>query len=226
MYKRQFISQGTVLTIFSDLPTIWGTMFRGWTYRTVLGGIGENCFIESHVRFRVPQRTFLGDRNYIGENSYLDACSLEGEIRLGNDVHIGQNSVLRAGIGKIIVRDKVIINRYSYLDGNGDIEIGKKSALGNHVELISASKFFDDPTKPIEGIKIKTAKIKIGEGVWIGSHAVILPGVQIGEGAVIGAGAVVTKDVPSFSIAFGVPAKIVRKRGARTPNLDGSQNTN
>ncbi|MEK5040732.1 DapH/DapD/GlmU-related protein [Sporosarcina sp. FSL K6-3457] len=55
-------------------------------------------------------------------------------------------------------------------------------------------------------------KVIIGNDVWIGAHAVILPGVSIGNGAIVGAGAVVTKDVPPFAIVGGVPAKIIRYR--------------
>ena len=52
--------------------------------------------------------------------------------------------------------------------------------------------------------------IRIGDDVWIGAGAIILPGVTIGEGAVVGAGAVVTKDIPPFAIVVGNPAKIIR----------------
>lgn len=52
--------------------------------------------------------------------------------------------------------------------------------------------------------------IKICDGAHIGIGAIIMPGVTIGEGAVVGAGAVVTKDVPPYSIAVGVPAKVIR----------------
>ena len=55
------------------------------------------------------------------------------------------------------------------------------------------------------------APIKIKRGVHIGIGTIIMPGVTIGEGAIIGAGSVVTKDVPSFSLAIGVPAKVVRQ---------------
>ncbi len=55
-------------------------------------------------------------------------------------------------------------------------------------------------------------KIEIGNDVWIGANAVLLPGVKVGNGAVIGAGAVVTKDVPDYAIVVGVPAKVLRYR--------------
>lgn len=58
----------------------------------------------------------------------------------------------------------------------------------------------------------EVAETTIGNDVWIGSRAIIMQGITIGDGAVIGAGAIVTKDVPSYAIVGGVPAKIIRFR--------------
>ena len=54
-------------------------------------------------------------------------------------------------------------------------------------------------------------EVKIGKNVWVGRNVCIMPGVSIGDGAVIGANAVVTKDVPEYSVAVGVPSIILDK---------------
>lgn len=59
---------------------------------------------------------------------------------------------------------------------------------------------------------VSTNRVRIGHGVWIGDSVIILAGVEIGNGAVIGAGSVVTKHVPPYAIAVGVPAKVIRFR--------------
>ena len=64
---------------------------------------------------------------------------------------------------------------------------------------------------PISRPLVSKGKVVIGENVWIGDKATILPGVSIGDGAVIGANAVVTKDVPPYSVVVGNPAKIINK---------------
>ena len=67
--------------------------------------------------------------------------------------------------------------------------------------------------KPVMDCELKYAPIVIKDGAHIGIGAIIMPGVTIGEGAVIGAGAVVTKDVPPYSVAAGVPAKVIKQFG-------------
>lgn len=64
--------------------------------------------------------------------------------------------------------------------------------------------------KPVMDCPLKTAKVIIKDGAHIGIGAILMPGVSIGEGAVIGAGAVVTKDVPPYSVAAGVPARVIK----------------
>ena len=61
-----------------------------------------------------------------------------------------------------------------------------------------------------EFCKTQTAPVTIGDNVWIGGGAIIMPGVKIGNNVVIGAGSVVTKDIPDNKIAFGVPCKVIR----------------
>jgi len=64
--------------------------------------------------------------------------------------------------------------------------------------------------KPVMDCPLKISKVTIKDGAHIGIGAIIMPGVTIGEGAVIGAGSVITKDIPAYSIAVGVPAKVIK----------------
>jgi lipopolysaccharide O-acetyltransferase len=59
--------------------------------------------------------------------------------------------------------------------------------------------------------QLQTGPITIGEGCWIGQNVIVLPDVNIGDKCVIGANSVVTKDIPSYSIAVGMPAKVIKK---------------
>ena len=87
------------------------------------------------------------------------------------------------------------------------ITIGTKVAISREAFICTASHDITKANRPLV-----TAPITIGDGVWIGAQAIILPGVTIGEGAVVAAGAVVTKDVEPWAVVGGNPAKFIKKR--------------
>jgi acetyltransferase-like isoleucine patch superfamily enzyme len=92
------------------------------------------------------------------------------------------------------------------------VEIGDHCMFANGCFISDASHRFDDPESPItwQGFTSK-GPTRIGDNVWCGANVVITNGVTIGERCVIGANSVVTRDIPPFSIAFGAPAKVVKK---------------
>ena len=90
----------------------------------------------------------------------------------------------------------------------GQLYIGDRVSIGPNCTFVLMS--HPNSSHIRKHIKSKPAIIRIGDDVWIGASAIILPGVTIGEGAVVGAGAVVTKDIPPFAIVVGNPAKIIR----------------
>ena len=206
------ISQELIFGTFANLPTAFGSVLRTTVYRSLLGKIGSSCFIEEGVRFRIPHKVFLGDRVFIGKNCDLDAEYPQSEIRIGNDVHISRGTILLAGVGKIIIDERVSIGARSFIYGYGGVEIGKDSLLADHVRVMAGNHRYKDASKLIrlQGTWVK--KTTIGQDVWLGSSVIVLGGVTVGDGAVVGAGGVVTKDIPDYSIAVGAPAKVVGKR--------------
>ena len=101
----------------------------------------------------------------------------------------------------------VFINAGCCFQDQGGIEIGDNVQIG-HQTVIATLNHDLNPDKRWNMIP---APVKIGNNVWIGSHATILAGVTIGDNSVIAAGAVVTKDVPANAVVGGVPAKIIKK---------------
>lgn len=95
---------------------------------------------------------------------------------------------------------------------DGGVAIGDRALIGYHTQIISGNHVIPPGKGRIFGSGHTKGPVSIGADVWIGAQCVILPGVTIGEGAVIAAGSVVTRDVPAFCIAAGVPAKIIRER--------------
>ena len=96
-------------------------------------------------------------------------------------------------------------NLNNYIQATNGIIFGNNIELGPGVKIISANHSPNNFRK-----HIKSKPIKIGNNVWIGSDAVILPNINIGDNVVIGAGSIVVKDIPSNSIAVGNPCKVIK----------------
>ncbi len=116
------------------------------------------------------------------------------------------------------------INGPISIKGKGACVIGRHCALGADVKIITSNHLVDFANlqcalqRRIGAHELDEARgpVTIGHNVWIGDSAIILTGVTIGDGAVIGAGAVVTRDVPAFGVAAGVPARVLRRRFSDT----------
>ena len=99
----------------------------------------------------------------------------------------------------------------------GSVTIGDHVMMGPECVLLSHNHRFDRLDIPMcqQGFS-EEQPIHIGNDVWIGTRAIILPGVTVGDHSVVGAGAVVTKDVPPYAVVGGVPAKILKMRNAQS----------
>jgi acetyltransferase-like isoleucine patch superfamily enzyme len=99
------------------------------------------------------------------------------------------------------------INRDCCLDARGPLEIGDNVSVSPEVVILTASHRIDDPS-----FRVETRPVIVEDHAWIGTRALILPGVTLGRGSVVAAGAVVTRDVPPLTIVAGVPARPVGMR--------------
>lgn len=132
------------------------------------------------------------------------------KVGVNSHFHIGTNfydpSGVEVGIGSIIGRN-------AFLDGRDKLKIG------NHVDIASDVMIYNsEHDLESEDFSATTEPVEIGDYVFIGPRAIILPGVKIGKGAVVAAGAVVTKDVDDFTIVGGVPAKVIGERKNKDPH--------
>ena len=107
----------------------------------------------------------------------------------------------------------LFLNRGTFITAPIKISIGDNVLIGPYVVITSGSHHFEDANTIIRNQGHKLLPITIEDDVWIGSHAIILPGVIIGKGAVVAANAVVKKSVEPYTVVAGIPAKEIRRRG-------------
>lgn len=136
-------------------------------------------------------------------------------MHLGENISIGPGCVFESEEGRISIGDNVVFSANAYLGADfGEITISNDVRIGMNTLMRAANHRYDQsPNVPIFAQGHLPGKIVIGNDVWIGANVTILPDVHIGDHCVIGAGSVVTKDVPSRSVAIGVPAKVIKKLG-------------
>ncbi|MEA5474119.1 acyltransferase [Synechococcus sp. CCY9201] len=145
--------------------------------------LSDTCFISPHAML-APEFMAVGRGTYIA--SY---CMARGQLFIGSDCSIN-----------------------AYCDLHGLVIVGDNVRIGSHSTLAGQNHRFSDFSIPIRGQGTIRRGIVIDEDVWIGSRVVVLDGVRIGSHSVIGAGSVVTKSIPSYSVAAGNPARVIRDR--------------
>jgi len=133
-------------------------------------------------------------------------------------ITIGEGSTIHMGArfynpGGIRMGKDTIIGEGVVLDGRANLSIGDHVALASEVMIYNAEHDIND-----KNFSARIGEVTVGDYVFIGPRAIILPGVQIGKGAVVGAGAVVTKNVDAFTIVGGVPAKVIGERIDKDPS--------
>ena len=149
---------------------------------------GRGSKIYHSVRMDTPPYR----RFWLGRHSVIESfCCINNAV---GDVTIGDYT--RIGIHNTII---------------GPVCIGNHVNLAQGITVTALNHNFEDASKRIDEQGISTKPVVIGDDVWIGANAVILPGVTIGSHCVVAAGAVVTKDVPNHTLVGGVPAKLIKK---------------
>lgn len=172
---------------------LYATIFR-WTYGRRFRTFGRGTSVIFPAGVESPGNIALGQQVYVGYQSYLAAVPLTGAAEC----------LLQIG-------DGCSIGRFNHLYATRRVVLGKHVLTANGVYISDNLHGYRDPSRPIiQQPIVQNGVVEIGDGSWIGHNACIL-GVRIGRHCVVGANAVVTRDLPDYSVAVGVPASIVRR---------------
>jgi len=204
-------------TVFLHMDTDYAAELRREYYAGRLKSLGRNVRIGCGVKIVNPQFVSIGDDVSIGDNCALIASSEQG-------IHLGDAVVLKHGVyldtetdeGYIRIGKRVYVGTGCCFHGHKGLEIGDDCLFAQNITITPYSHIFEDPDRPISSQGGHSRKVTIGRDCYVGKHVCILYSADIGEGSVVGSGAVVVKPIPPYSVAVGVPARVIRKRGERT----------
>lgn len=195
----------------------FGPYVRGFFCRGRFKRCGHPLFVGSRLKITFPRFITLGQGVFLGAHVSINGLSENG-MDIGSRVHIREYTSIQAtsrldepGVG-LIVGDDFYMGPHGFIGAGGGIKIGKRVVVGAYVQLLAENHNFSDASKPICEQGVTRKGIQIEDDVWIGNNVIVLDGVKIGAGSVIAAGSVVTKDVLSFSVVAGNPAKLIKMR--------------
>lgn len=222
-YQELVLGQGSLwelaryeltFSLLSPVPGALGILLRTLLCRGLFRRIGKGVIIGAHTTIRHPSKISIGGKTIIDDYAVLSARGFErAHIHIGRNVLIGRGAHLRVREGSIDVGDASHIGPFSFVGTTQTINIGEHVLVAALCYIGGITKRMDDLDTPIasQGIQEKGGVV-IEDDVLLGSHVIVNDGVRIGKGSFIGAGAVVTKDIPAYSIAYGVPARVVSQR--------------
>lgn len=182
----------------------------------------KNIIHKSINKYKIRHIKSAGKRFCAGRNMNITGASW---IEIGNDFYAGNNLYLQTcayyngkktgSKPRLSLVNHVSMMNNCQISCEKSIKIGNGTLLGDNVFV--TDNFHGKSTRNEMGIPplardlYSKGSVEIGNNVWIGRNVCIMPNVCIGDGAVIGANAVVTTDIPAYSIAAGVPAKVIKK---------------
>lgn len=161
-----------------------------------------------YIRLIAPLYQHRGRGSKIYHSVRMDTPPYR-KFSLGKRSVIESYACINNAVGDVVIGEHTRIGLHCTIIG--PVTIGSHVNLAQGIVTTALNHNFEDTSLRIDEQGVSTKPVVIGDDVWIGANAVILPGVTIGSHVVVAAGAVVTKDVPDGCIVAGVPAKILKK---------------
>jgi acetyltransferase-like isoleucine patch superfamily enzyme len=144
------------------------------------------------------------------------SLSPASSLTFGSGCRVGRLSILDvtsyAGNAKLTLGDQVVLGAFCNVRAaDTEISIGNRVLIAQHVSLIGTNHVTGGGGSDWADVEPERQGIAIGDNCWLGTHAIILPGVQLGPGCVVGAGAVVTRSAAAGTRLVGNPARAIRR---------------
>lgn len=162
----------------------------------IFGHYGQDVYIHPGVRIVKPQFISVGDKVRIGKNTDIyihpiHSDSKEFILEIGNNVHIGNYNIIGA-------RNSVVLEE--------NVLLGPRVIIADHSHRYENVEMAVKSQAVTEG-----GPVRIERDCWIGANVFVFPNVTIGRHAVIGANSIVNRNIPSYSVAVGAPARVIKR---------------
>tara|TARA_B100000989_G_scaffold228395_1_gene175410 strand:+ start:58 stop:693 length:636 start_codon:yes stop_codon:yes gene_type:complete len=169
-------------------------------YKSSFKFFGSSSLVGINSTFINLNYITFGNNSSIGSNTTLSCyaekkSNIKPEMIIGNGVSIGSDSHITCA-NRIIIGNNVLT--------------GKRLLITDNAHGSSNKNILNIP--PLKREIISKGPVIIEDNVWIGEKVSIMPNLKIGKGAIIAANSVVTKNIPAYSVAAGVPAKIIKQQ--------------
>lgn len=195
------------------MPGAIGIFFRNLFYPSLFKKVGKGVSFGKSITIRHPHKISISDNVVVDDYCVLDAKGLDNNgITLEENIFIGRGSILSCKNGDIILEKNVVVGFNSEIFSGSKVVIGENTLIAAYVYIIGGGHAYSKVDIPISEQEKPSHGIKVEKNCWIGAGAMVFDNVTIGEDTIIGAGALVSKDIPPFSIAAGMPARVARSR--------------
>lgn len=202
-----------VLLLSSTVPGALGLFLRTKMYRWILGSAGRNVVFGTNVVLRHPHKIHIGDNVVIDDNCLLDAKGTDNKgIRIGAGTFIGRNTILSCKNGDIEIGENSNIGFNCEIFSASRVTLGKNNLFAAYCYLIGGEHTFDRTDVSVLEQQRVSRGITVEDNVWLGAGVKVSDGVSIGRDCIIGTAAFVRQDIPEFSVAVGIPAKVIKSR--------------
>jgi acetyltransferase-like isoleucine patch superfamily enzyme len=201
----------------SGLPCV-GRLFT-WLAGLPAGPYRSRVALARIKTYISPKAQITCPNLHIGPKCFIDdfvtIFGTDGGVVLDRRVHLYRGTIIEVGKGgKVIIGENTHVQPGCNLNGYvGEVRIGRRVMVASGCGFTPYQHKLDDLSRYMSDQPLTSkGDIVIEDDVWLGMGVKVMDGVHIGRGAAVGANAVVTKDIPPYSVAVGVPARVIRKR--------------
>jgi len=204
-----------IILLCSWVPGALGFLLRKLFYPSLFASVGRGVTFGRNLVLRHPHKMHIGNAVMIDDDCVLDAKGCQaGEFKIGNQVILSRGCVLSAKYGALSIGENTNFGANCLVYAAKHITIGRDTLFAAQCYIGGGQYHIEDPTQAPIQQSAEAQGVTIGNGCWLGAGVKVIDGITVGDGVVLGAGAVVTKDIEPLAIAVGIPARVIKKRGA------------